>query len=417
VNGHDDIDWREIIGRGVESEELDYKAAQHWGKLGRVGKAKFVRHCMALANTKGGYIVIGVGEDQTGRPAHFTGLTDAEVRSFDPTDVGNVLNAYADPAIEFDLVRPTVDGRAYVVFVVHRFRDLPHVCTRSCEHELQQGAFYIRTQDAASRVAYRASELHGIVQRALRNQREYLGRMLRGILYETKEGIEPAAESRFLEQYKRSRGFATRLRDAQGGPAFEVLAYPTDYEEQRFSLTELRIVITEASYNFRDLPFAPFGTDAETYFTNVSLRSFLQNEALCWQAFQSGLFHHYSQLPGPAGELSYHELTRVVPEAVFFLAQFYEGLGLNSELLTLQVELEQVQNARLTQAEPLGRDPFLCRIPDIRVSLKRSAADLASGVVAHSVRIVREICERFNVPAGKHRSLENDIAEYLDRLP
>ena len=46
--------------------------------------------------------------------------------------------------------------------------------------------FYIRTSDASSRPAFRAVEMHALIQRALRNQREALGRMLRGILYESR---------------------------------------------------------------------------------------------------------------------------------------------------------------------------------------------------------------------------------------
>ena len=50
------INWKTLITRGFESEELDYKAAQNWLSLKRTGKAKFVRHCLAMANTKGGYL-------------------------------------------------------------------------------------------------------------------------------------------------------------------------------------------------------------------------------------------------------------------------------------------------------------------------------------------------------------------------
>lgn len=66
--GTNDTDWRSIICRGIESDELDYKAAQNWKNLSRAGKAKFVRHCIAMANTKGGYVVVGVGEDASGQP-------------------------------------------------------------------------------------------------------------------------------------------------------------------------------------------------------------------------------------------------------------------------------------------------------------------------------------------------------------
>ena len=104
-----DIDWKSIIYRGVESDELDYKAAQNWLQLPRSGKAKFVRHCLAMANTKGGYVVVGVGEDASGQPAVFTGLTPEEAQSFDPTAVGSFINRYADPQIDFTLERPVVD--------------------------------------------------------------------------------------------------------------------------------------------------------------------------------------------------------------------------------------------------------------------------------------------------------------------
>ena len=120
-----EINWRDIIYRGVESDELDYKAAQNWQKLNRAGKVKFVRHCLAMANTKGGYVVVGVGEDDAGQPALFTGLTPEEAQSFDPTAVGTFINRYTDPQIDFSLERPVVDGKRYAVFVIRRFNSLP----------------------------------------------------------------------------------------------------------------------------------------------------------------------------------------------------------------------------------------------------------------------------------------------------
>jgi len=130
---NDTTDWKSIIYRGIESDELDYKAAQNWHKLSRGGRAKFARHCIAMANTKGGYVVVGVGEDINGQPSVFTGLDEEESRSFDPTDVGTFINRFADPAVDFTVERPMVDGKRFVVFVIRRFRTVPHVCTSSCD--------------------------------------------------------------------------------------------------------------------------------------------------------------------------------------------------------------------------------------------------------------------------------------------
>ena len=175
---HEPRDMRELIYRGVESEELDYKAAMSWTAMSRAARAKIVRHCLALANTKGGYIVIGVGEDASGHPSVYQGLTPEETHSFDPSTVGPFINRYVEPPIDLTVERPLVDGKRYAVLVVRPFRNLPHVCTASIENELQTGMFYIRTSDASSRPAFRAVEMHALIQRALRNQREALGRML-----------------------------------------------------------------------------------------------------------------------------------------------------------------------------------------------------------------------------------------------
>ena len=56
---------------------------------------------------------------------------------------------------------------------------------------------------------------------------------------------------------------------------------------------------------------------------------------------------------------------------------------------------------------------LICRIPEINITLERTAADLASGPVEHSARIVRSICERFNLTESLHISLEKTIKNYL----
>ena len=215
---HEPRDMRELIYRGVESEELDYKAAMSWTAMSRAARAKIVRHCLALANTKGGYIVIGVGEDASGHPSVYQGLTPEETHSFDPSTVGPFINRYVEPPIDLTVERPLVDGKRYAVLVVRPFRNLPHVCTASIENELQTGMFYIRTSDASSRPAFRAVEMHALIQRALRNQREALGRMLRGILYESRDTVRQGADlSEFRDAVSHAQLFFKRRKSPPPG--------------------------------------------------------------------------------------------------------------------------------------------------------------------------------------------------------
>ena len=407
------MDWESIIKRGVESDELDYKAAQNWNKLSRAGRAKFARHCMAMANTKGGYVVVGVGEDASGKPSLLTGLTEEESQSFDPTEIGNFVNRFSDPQIEFTLERPVVDGKQFVIFAIKRFSQLPHVCTGGCEHELQQGVFYIRTADASSRPAYRASEVHALIQRAMRNQRELLGRMLRGLLYENHTAVPGNdSQSRFQEDVNHSRRFFQKLAEADPhAMQAELVIAPDQYVPERFTLSEVRAAAEESCGIDLESEFISPQDLREAYLTNVSLRCGGGNGF--WQIFRSGQFHFRRVLPEPAdGPIPYSGLCDFVTDAVNFCASLYGALGFSDETLRLEASLFQAENRHLLFP---GIDPkdTVCRIPEITVRLNCSAADFISGRAAHADSLVRGICERFNVSDGRHIDLARRIGRRL----
>jgi hypothetical protein len=414
-----EYDWSELIKRGIESDTLDYKAAQNWTKLSKGGKAKFARHCLGMANTKGGYVVVGVGEDASGQPALFTGLTREQAKSFDPTHVGNFINRYADPQIDFSIERPVVDGKQYVVFVIRRFQMMPHVCSSGCDHELLQGIFYIRTADAASRPAYRASEIQALLQRALRNQREILGRMIRGILYEgshTPPGEQ--AQSRFAEERSHAMKYFSSRRQNPYEHFFsiELSAAPPEYIGGKYSLSELRRSVNEAFDVYYDSGFITEKEVENAYNTNVSLRSLAESRDKQWQAFQSGLFHFIGLYELRDNSISYLLLVRFIAEAVQFLANFYNDLGYAEEIIPVKLVINKVENVILREDNSKSDDDiFVCRIPEITVRLERSAADLASDPAAHAMQLVKSTCERFNLPDGRHRRLLKLLRSHLAR--
>ncbi|MDD5697345.1 MAG: ATP-binding protein [Victivallaceae bacterium] len=424
MSNFSETDWENIIYRGVESEELDYKAAVDWRKLNRIGKSKFVRHCLAMANTKGGYIVVGVGEDAAGQPSLFTGLTPEQAKSFDPTIIGNFVNRYADPEIDFTIERPLVNAKRYAIFVIRPFSDIPHVCAYGLNDELQEGVFYIRTADAASRDAHRAGEIHAIIQRALRNQRELLGRMIRGVLYENRDVPVQNAASHFREDAGNGKLYFLRRRAPkdQQKPAvlMQLLVCPAQYTPDRFTLSEIK---RAAGNSFSLLSEPHFVTEKdldESYFSNVALRSLPNGELKMWQIFKTGMFHYLAYWPTPDNRISYQYLLRFGAEAVSFLARLYSELGYAEELLDLTLRLNDVEDVELVetpQPENRKNSQYLCRIPDIRLTLQRSAADLASGRVEHVSRIIKELCERFNFPDGRHGSLRKNITAYLEKRP
>lgn len=391
----------ELVKRGVESEVLDYKSAMNWNLMSRSARAKIIRHCLAMANTKGGSVVIGVGEDASGHPSDYQGLSPEEVHSFDPSTVGAFINRYVEPPIDFTIERPEVDGKRYAIFMIRPFKHLPHVCSQNVENELQQGAFYIRTPDASSRIAYRAIEMQNIIQRALRNQREALGRMLRGILYETQTSADAAAGAgEFAAAMETARQFFNRRRKSRtSGLRAEFAVIPQNFEADRFTLTGVRNAVERVWNTGNTADDFLSATDiAEAYFTNVALRSMPEERQKMCQFFKSGLFHFLCTFPGKERKLNMENIVNFSARMLAFLGGYYTELGMADDLLTLQLTCSDAENWMLGD--------FRCHIPEIKVTFQRSAADLAAAPAEHALKLLTEFCERFNVSA-----------EYLQQLP
>lgn len=397
--------WSEIVQYGLENQQIDFKAAQNWNDLDKHGKAKFARHAMALANTQGGYIVVGVGEDASGKPTLYTGLTEAQANSFDPSTVGQTINRYADPAVSFDLVKTQVDGKTYVIFVVYPFSNIPHVCVDSYDNELQRGVFYIRTPDASSRAAVRSSEVHAIIQRALRNQRQLLGRMLRGILYEDRQGTEPSAE----------KEFATLMQSAEENAAaffpphlwkesvFCIITIHLQKLNENTTLTEWRQQLLELERpGLADFPWPhPPKAKPEVFAGNQSLRCHSaaadHTGSFYLELFAAGLF--YAAVPLTCGrkkEIPRESLLLLPLMTIALNGELFTQMKLGSELLSLTFTLKNCQNASVISSD--GKNRHQCRIPEICIRKSRSAGDLEGGAASSTAaRFYREICERFNL--------------------
>lgn len=343
------MDWEEIVKRGVESDTLDYKSSQNWRLIPRAGKMKFVRHALAMANTKGGFVVVGVGEDAAGRPVVYTGLTEEESASFDPSMVGSFINHYVDPPIDLTVERPIVEGKRYAIFHIRPFKDIPHVCSGGFEHELLQGVFYIRTPDASSRPAYRASEIQDLLRRAMRNQRAVLGRMLRGLLQESRLFEPPPkrtvkkkeeAKSHFEEEIRHALSAFRKLpllrNQDPDSLAFAFSMMPENYEPEKFSFTQLQTFQKEIALH----PGGEFFPDApenrKEYLTNVACRTAGEG-ALC-QLHRSGLLFFASLLPlSPEGVLEETFLEKLLEKLLSFAGKWAGKSALYKGKLSFQL--------------------------------------------------------------------------------
>ncbi|MBQ9804696.1 MAG: ATP-binding protein [Lentisphaeria bacterium] len=396
-------DPEELVCRGVESDELDYKAAMNWHTMSRTAKGKILRHLTAFANTRGGHLVIGVRENSSGVPDDLTGVSEEEAASFDPTPVGNFINAHIEPPIDFTIDRPLVKGKRFVIFTVRPFTVLPHICSRGVEGELQEGVFYIRTSEASSRPARRALELQEILRRCMRNEREQLGRVLRGILYETKTVPDSGFQSRFSDQSLDAERYFKRRMQASAG---EVLL--------KFFIIPDNVVNLSPEKMAQAVKNAPavrhqavFIGENECAGRNApgSLRMISAGRRMMWQFFRNGLFLAFVYVDHAA--LNQEYLCRYVAEAVAFAGNLTAELCGGEELLTLKIAIAG------TAAPELAH--YRAGSNEVTAEINRSAADLLSGRENHAARLVRRLGEGFKLPDSMLDQLEPAVKKFLER--
>ena len=406
--------WQELVYRGVESDELDYKAAQDWDELTKAGKAKFVRHLLAFANTRGGYLVVGVGEDGSGYPALRTGLSDKQCASFDPSKVGAFVNSHVEPPIKFTIERPLIKGKRYAIFVIHPFDALPHVCANGVDGELQAGVFYIRTADASSRPARRALELADIIRRALRNQREMLGRMLRGLLYENRTDFTDSHSGSFDDAFTTASIYFRRRRSENENTVHLSLVFAPEHRmEEAFETEELSAAVSTAGKQFPAERFFTADLQKSCRPVNMGLRCLAEKNPCMWQLFKSGEFLFMADLQAQDGKINAEEVLKFAAETVLFAGRLYQNMLAPGELLniTLKLSAREKIRFRFNNRTAAGISADIAA-----ATICRTAADLSGDAGIHASSLCGELVSQFGISAKNISGMTRFITEYLSAL-
>jgi predicted HTH transcriptional regulator len=179
-----DLLVRDLLAQGSESR-VDYKSARPAPQDARQ-RAELAKHVIGLSNRKdGGYLLIGV-QNSTLAP---TGLTDAQVASWDAAVVNSWLAPFAAPAPVVQVFRGSLDdGTVLVAARVPPFDEQPLVCTRTVtgidgKPITREGALYIRTEETRTREVSTEGQMRELLGRAYVKRSERL-------LYEIKALID-----------------------------------------------------------------------------------------------------------------------------------------------------------------------------------------------------------------------------------
>lgn len=165
-----------------ETASIEYKGSVGWDELDRRGQREIIRDLMAFGNSDTiGYLVIGV---DTGSGATFerNGVSEEQAASYDPTPIGELVREFSDPEVQFTIHVPELQGKRFVVFRISPFATVPHICRKPYNGILQQGAIYVRTDNAQTIKVPTAQHMRRLIDRAVFNQGDSLLAQIRSLV-------------------------------------------------------------------------------------------------------------------------------------------------------------------------------------------------------------------------------------------
>ena len=152
-----------LLHLGTETPNLDYKETLDISS--RNGRAKVAKDVIAMANSGGGIIIVGVAEKTKG---HFerVGLSPEELEDLEVSLVNKSLRGFMDPSFHI-AVRRVPDGEKTFVFLeVSAEKNLPILAKKKNESaSLYKGRLYIRTNAAESAEITDSSEFRSFLQK------------------------------------------------------------------------------------------------------------------------------------------------------------------------------------------------------------------------------------------------------------
>lgn len=434
-----DINLYMLIEQGHESRDLDYKAAVVWDeRTDRRTCCGLAKDIMSIANSGGGYIVVGVAEAE---PGHFTpqGLSPEQVASFESSRINRFVNNYASPPVNTIVRRVEYMGQTYVVIAIPGFPDTPHICQQSFgDRVLTAPTIYIRTANNESAPVADASDLRAVVDRALRNRKQELLTAIEAILSGAGRHAGQSDMSVYDAQIKdadrRFTEIGPKSADRYDG-YLTVIAYPVRPIQDQFLLQELRTAAEEADSVYAGNRFIPTSHEPELMYpcdhglefsVTSEDQSLLGARQYFWRLHESGLLFrkellweevHERDRNGPK-TLSFIGLVWHAARVVDGVVRLYQALRVSDpQRVSVTLRLSGTQGRRIFNYDPhrILDAEYVSRMDVVEVTRSVTLAEWQADLRNHAVAISAEVFNRFGWWDPNPRVLRQIVDDVLDR--
>lgn len=168
--------------------------------------AKIARAALSMGNMRdGGHVIIGINDKAPEKC--LPGLSASELASWQKFDeISRALANYADPPLEIEVGhRHLSSGADVAVIQVFEFADIPHLCAKSYDDVLREGALYVRTRRLPETAEVPSSvEMRELLdlatEKALRSYLSTAERAGGALVVQRTDATAPADEAQFEQQ-------------------------------------------------------------------------------------------------------------------------------------------------------------------------------------------------------------------------
>ena len=428
---------KNLLLRLYESKELDFKGPMAWNGNDKKACCEIIKDILAMANTKGGFIVIGVEDTKSG--FNRIGLTPEQNASFQSEEINRFVQRYAEPPINTTLSKLKDDGKSFVIISIPQFNSIPHICKIDFPGVLTKPTLYVRTDNNESAPIATTSDFHALIESAISKREQSILTAIRSII----KGYEPDKDRNqtINDQYTNQISHAIKtfedknpLKEKNYIGYREVTFQPmSSFDNKRFEIPKLKEAIKQASVNFKGWPFVfVSGDPKELYVIQDGIESFVaftdfnSNDRIdFWRLYTSGLFYYRTLMweesqvskEHKGSTMDFIALTCYVAEAINSLALLYSALGINEEPITARFRVTGTDNRMLTSYDTSRSlsAAYIAMIPEIVEERTYNLNEWKAGILDLSVDIIKSICLKFNWDSPSVSVFKKDIENLFSR--
>jgi uncharacterized protein (DUF2267 family) len=410
----EELSLGEILSGRYESNTRDFKSAVFWEEK----REEFVKDLIAFANTRGGgELYVGWNPDDEA----YSGLSEAQLKSFDSTIISEQVNKYASSPVELTVTALEYEGKQLVRIKVKEFTSEPILFGKMLHEKggerilAREGDLWIRDNAATVRVST-ASQMRDLLERALEKKANDIANSV----YRIVKGLDEKEMVREEDKYEKDvRDFLEYVQEKDFHRAIadrgysSVVMYPRLYEKHRIeSLSALRGYVESSEILLRGWPF-PNVDEMEMYAHGVH-NVFIEHVGKftqVWQMGQSGHFAFeqvfledglpvYAEYRNKALFVEY--IVEYFTEVFVFAAEFYGTYVGLSDSLVVDVTWHGLKDRKLLSREYIHRDQYdIAQSDEVHIELNLTIDELKASWREQALDAVERVLEVFGAEVSR----------------